>query len=139
MEKEITSLFPDKDIEKGYVEKPAKSVRDYISTLIYNYHKNGKIMISKTENGRMVQWVDSKSTPNLSLLEETIMECFRKHPKLIHESDDVADKIRFGSNYIEIARTLSGQLKEEVSYALHKLVELGLLKEVEEGYMLNEK
>lgn len=128
-----------RNIEKGYVEKPAKSVRDYISTLIYNYHKNGKIMISKTENGRMVQWVDSKSTPNLSLLEETIMECFRKHPKLIHESDDVADKIRFGSNYIEIARTLSGQLKEEVSYALHKLVELGLLKEVEEGYMLNEK
>lgn len=133
----------ERNIEKGYVEKPAKSVRDYISTLVYNYHKNGKIMISKSENGRMIQWIDSnkmkESVSNLSLLEDTIMECFRKHPKLIHESDDVADKIRFGNNYIEIARTLRGELKKEVSEVLQKLVKSGLLKEEEEGFMLNEK
>lgn len=28
-----------RNIEKGYVEKPAKTVRDYIATLVYNYSK----------------------------------------------------------------------------------------------------
>lgn len=131
-----------RNIEKGYVEKPAKTVRDYIATLVYNYSKDGKVMISKTEKGKMIQWCDDnykESNPKLSLLEDTIMEFFRKHPKLIHDTDDVSDKIRFSSNYVEIARNLNGQLSEEVSESLKKLVESGLLKEKDEAYMLNEK
>lgn len=133
-----------KHIDKGYIEKPAKPLRDYISSLVHLYSKSKKIIVSNTDKGKSIQWLDDsenkfkRSNPKLSLLEETILEQLRSNPNVIYKPSSVSHRIRLGTDYLEIAETLSSDLSDAVDIAMKRLLGLGLLKEEDDGYILNE-
>lgn len=128
---------------------PKKDFKSQVSTYLYAFYQRGDVIRDKDEKGKYnYQYAERgrkiKRTPkdrknnqtdyrNYGLLEETILNIFEKHPRVIFDTGSICQKIKYSSEYGLIAKDSNGPLEGNVTTALNKLFNDGRIQKAEEN------